>query len=183
METPGKPLQRLVLAALRAGTPGISPEFGAALAQAAAVCLDEQHHTSGVVLQVYGSFDQQFGLYWDDVSDQMRRSWADEPFATEQGAYAVAALLVLELTGLTVIEKSKKGTGFDYWLGEKGSAPLFQGKARLEVSGIRHADSGEVQARTRRKLDQTRRSDNYGLPALVVVVDFGSPVAHLVERQ
>jgi len=41
-----------------------------------------------------------------------------------------------------VIERSRKGTGFDYWLGsadEVGELP-FQNKVRLEVSGIGKAD-------------------------------------------
>ena len=45
----------------------------------------------------------------------------------------------------TVIHRSRKGTGFDYWLGdEKNEDELpLQSKARLEVSGIRRADAKE----------------------------------------
>jgi hypothetical protein len=45
-----------------------------------------------------------------------------------------AILLMRALTGYTVIERSRKGTGFDWWLGTEDN--LFQGKVRLEVSGI-----------------------------------------------
>jgi hypothetical protein len=47
-------------------------------------------------------------------------------------------MLIRQLTQFTVIERSRKGTGFDYWLGsedEAGELP-FQNKVRLEVSGI-----------------------------------------------
>ncbi|MFN6464941.1 MAG: hypothetical protein RMZ41_024410 [Nostoc sp. DedVER02] len=52
-------------------------------------------------------------------------------------------MLIRQLTEFTVIERSRKGTGFDYWLGseeETGELP-FQNKVRLQVPGIRKADT------------------------------------------
>ena len=70
-------------------------------------------------------------------------------FTTEQAAYGTAFLIIRELTDLTVIERSRKGTGFDYWLGtfDTDEGQLFQNKVRLEVSGIRKGDSSRVKAR------------------------------------
>jgi hypothetical protein len=123
------------------GFPHITPEGGALMAQAAIVCLDHEAHASSVRLVVYGSFTSAFRLSWSErVSEAMRRYWNDLEEATQQGAYAVAILLIRALTGYTVIERSRKGTGFDWWLGTEDN--LFQGKARLEVSGILRGGPG-----------------------------------------
>lgn len=74
--------------------------------------------------------------------------WNDEEFTTEQAAYGIAFLIVRELTDLTAIARSSKGTRFDYWLGTvdtMGEIP-FQNKVRLEVSGIRQGDGSRVKA-------------------------------------
>lgn len=78
-------------------------------------------------------------------------------------------------------QRSRKGTGFDYWLGDEADMP-FQNKARLEVSGIRNGDQKIIKARVREKLTQTEVSDKTRLPAYVVVVEFGRPVAEVRQR-
>ena len=96
-------------------------------------------------------------------------------FATELGAYGVAILLVERATNLTVFERSRKGTGFDYWLAPKGtSAPLFQDKSRLEVSGVLDGSHAEVKARMREKLAQLHRG-GVELPGFGIVVHFSAP--------
>jgi hypothetical protein len=49
------------------------------------------------------------------------------------GAVGVAVLLSKQLTGFTVIQRSRKGTGFDYWLGDEDELPL-QNKGRAATS-------------------------------------------------
>ena len=114
----------------------------------------------------------------------MRRSWNDAEYTTEQGAYGVAILLVLGLTEYTVIEKARKGPGFDYWLGraEDSEGLPFQNVSRLEVSGIRSGDDSFVRARVNEKLKQVAPSDSSDLPAYVVVVEFGSPLSQVVKK-
>jgi hypothetical protein len=57
--------------------------------------------------------------------------------ASEYGAYGVAITLALELTETAQVERSAKGTGIDYWLGDgRDERGIFQRTARLEVSGI-----------------------------------------------
>lgn len=109
--------QELVITDLAQGLPAITPSFGAALAEACAVCLEDAGHNQGVEITVDGDFNAKFNLYWQPVTEQMLRCWNDEEFTTEQAAYGIAFLIVRELTNLTVIERSSKGTGFDYWLG------------------------------------------------------------------
>src|ERR1051325_2687438 len=130
---------RLVLADLNKGLPAITAEFGASLAQAGAVCLADHGHPQGVELTVSGSVSATFNVYWPEVTDQMRRCWNDDEMRTEYGAYGIAVFLVEALARLAVMERAKRGTGFDYWLGETDRWP-FQRKAHLEVTGIRRGD-------------------------------------------
>ena len=55
--------QELVLTKLEEGLPAITPSFGAALAEACAVCLEDQGHLQGVELTVNGEFTARFRLY------------------------------------------------------------------------------------------------------------------------
>ncbi|HXG11135.1 MAG TPA: hypothetical protein VNK04_15350 [Gemmataceae bacterium] len=128
-----------------------------------------------------GAFRAEFCIEWSlDVTEAMRRYWADPEETTEQGAYGVAILLVRALTGLTVVERARKGMGFDWWLGSDDR--LFQGKARLEVSGIRAGSLRRINSRVKAKIRQTEQSDTSGLPAYIVVVEFGTPRARVVRR-
>lgn len=168
---------------LSQGCPGLTPVYSAALAEASAVCLASQGHDSGVVLEVTGDMTETLCLHWPEVTEQMQRCWHDEEYTTEQGAYGIACLLIQRLTPFTIIERSIKGTGFDYWLGDKAdpAALPFQRRVRLEVSGIRRGNANRIRARVEQKKRQTQRSDG-SLPAYVIVVEFSAPVATLVQR-
>jgi hypothetical protein len=163
---------------LREGLPGITPEFGASTAQAASVCLEGQGHSKGVELRI--SRSQVFAVHWTPATEQARRCWRDENEATQFGACGIAFLLTLSLTGFTVIERSRTGTGFDYWLGTDDE--LFQRKARLEISGILNGNKNTINLRVKQKLRQTDVSDNTRLPAYICVVEFGAPSAKVVEK-
>ena len=107
---------------LKKGLPGVTPVLGNFHAQACLVCFYERKHTSGVKLETKGTFASVFAVNWQDaITDQILQAWGDPEVATEQAAYGIAFLLVLKLTPFTVIRKSKKGTGFDYWLGEQST--------------------------------------------------------------
>lgn len=174
--------QTLHLSLLSEGGPGVTCAFGESLAQAAAVCLETQAHSPGTALSIDGDFEGAVSLLWNRVTNQMRRTLADIQEATELGACGVAILLIESLTSLRVMERACKGTGFDYWLGtEDSSGALFQGKKRLEVSGILRGDEARLRARVKEKLRQTDQSASV-LPAVVVVVEFSTPRSRLVER-
>lgn len=145
---------KLILTELSRKLPGITSAYGKTLAEAAAVCFEDQGHTVGKVLEVQGKFRAGYPVFWPPVTDQMTRCYADEQDTTELGAYGVAILLILDLTDLTVIQRSRKGSGFDYWLGtaEDSEGLPFQNKERLEVSGIRKGDNNDVKARVNQKL-------------------------------
>jgi glycine/D-amino acid oxidase-like deaminating enzyme len=172
---------RLNLNTLAEGAmPGLSSVYGAQLAQAAAVCLENREHKSGATFHLTGMKTAQFLMEWPALNDQARRSHNDLQEATEREAYGIAILIVCDLTGMVVVERSAKGLGFDYWLGndgeDDGGDELFAKRARLEVSGILSGSRSQAQARVRRKREQVKPSDHLA-PGYVAVVEFGTPIA------
>jgi hypothetical protein len=93
----------------------------------------------------------------------------------------VAILVAREITVAQVLERSAKGTGFDYWIGEDESLP-FRFRTRLEVSGILRGTRADVERRVEQKCRQTERSDSMQLDALVFVVEFSHPLAKVIKR-
>lgn len=178
-------IQVLSLQSLHQGLPAITPAFGAAIAEAGAICLTDEAHEPGVILEVEGEFSTRFQLDWQPVTEQARRCWNDEEYTTEQAAYGIAFLLILQLTDLTVIERSRKGTGFDYWLGSQDSTATlpFQRMARLEVSGMRKGNRSQINTRAKQKIEQTGASDTEGLPAYIIVVEFSRPISLVSAKQ
>ena len=129
-------MDTIQLSDIKQGTPGITPVEGANLYENCIVALHNSKHTSPVTIQMEGQRTEPFSLIWEDCfNDQLSRTYADEQSVTERAAVAVSTMLALSITGYTVIERSRKGTGFDYFLGDNQD-PLFIPKARLEISGI-----------------------------------------------
>lgn len=172
----------LNLATLAAGYPGLTPSAGETFAEAAAICLDWNQHTNGIRLQSSGHCDKIWPLIWNPVTNQMRRTWSDLSEATEKGACGIAILVAKEQTGFSVIERSRKGTGCDFWIGDD-DAFLFQNKARLEISGILKGDDKDVKKRANVKIKQTYQSDATKLPAYIIVVEFSRPISYFLERR
>ncbi len=170
----------LALARLAEGSPGITEAEGRRLAEAGAVCLSTSGHVDGALLNVNGSFTVACRLHWPEVHGQMLRSLSDMQEATERGACGIAIHLITELTEYHTIERARKGTGIDYWLGRKDDT-RWGLAARLEVSGILSGDEKAIQKRVKQKKGQTKRSDG-PLPAYVVVEEFSTPTATVVKR-
>lgn len=171
----------LHLSHLAGGVPALTQSILNTLAEAACVALSMHGHENPVTLHVSGGKQQNYSLHSFAVTDAMRRTYADAVECTEFGACGVAILLVLAETNYTVVQRSYIGTGYDYRLGQKDDF-LFQQTARLEVSGIGAGNEQEVKQRTRQKIAQTSISDNTNLPAVVVVVEFSTPMAEVTYR-
>ena len=163
------------------GLPAISPSFGKAIAEAAGVCLESQGHTQLTSIVVRGYIDDELRLSWPQINDQARRTWNDPEEATEYGSTAVAVLLARQELGYLAVERSSKGSGIDYWLGEESGALSFERKARLEVSGIRRGSDADIARRVRERLGRISRYAE-SLPAFVVVVEFSMPVAEVQRK-
>lgn len=174
----------LDLSELESGIPALTEALGRVHAESAAVCLSDRGHKAQVRLVVRKIDDPYFMLDWPDVTETMKRAYNDLQRATELGACGIAILLVRRVTGLTAIRASRKGNGFDYWLGPastEGRLP-FQDAARLEVSGLLHGTDAQFSTRVKQKLRQTEASDETRLPAYAIVVEFGHPQAEVSER-
>ena len=163
------------------GLPAITPSFGTALAEAAGVCLESQGHELLTQITIRGHVSVEHPLVWPRVTEQTRMTWNDPEEATEYGATGIAVLLARQELGYLVIERAPKGTGIDYWLGDESDALSLERKARLEISGIRNGSSNMVRNRVREKLQQTTPSDG-PLPAFVIVVEFGTPLAEVQRK-
>lgn len=161
--------------------PGLTPAAGNVLGESAAVCLEHNHHRSGATLEIGPGTSRSYRLDWPTVDDRQRRCYNDLQEATERGAYGIAILVCKEITGLVVVERSRKGTGFDYWLGKQDDDNMFSNKARLEVSGILAGTPADIRARLKQKKRQIGPTDNLA-PGYVAIVEFGQPAAHLEKK-
>jgi hypothetical protein len=161
------------------GMPGLTPAWGAVLAEAASVCLESQGHPVQVELRVNGFFEETFVLERLEVSRQMALSHQDEEEATELGACGIAILAVRNLMELVVLHRSRKGTGYDYWLGPERD-PLLQHGERLEVSGIRKGSEAAVKVRIAEKMKQIQRFRNAS-PGWIGIVEFSRPLLRLTR--
>lgn len=157
------------------GMPGITPAVGAVLVENCTVMLHEVGHKAPTPIAIYGMLEQTSQILWEDnYTEQMARAHADMQETTELAAACVSLAVTQQITGYTVIERSRKGTGFDYLLGE--DAEWFLPKARLEVSGIaKETLTNTIEGRFRQKSAQTSVSDNTNLPAYISIVEFSSP--------
>lgn len=176
-ETNGR--RRITLSSLRDGMPGLTPAWGGVMAEAASVCLESQGHSVRVELSTDGALEETVILKRLSVTPQMLLSHHDEEEATEHGACGVAILTVRVLLNLIVVRRSRKGTGFDYWLNSDEDS-LFQQGERLEVSGIRKGPEATIKARISEKIRQIQRFRG-GSPVLIAVVEFSRPLLRLVK--
>ena len=150
------------------------------MAHAGGVCLESQGHSRGIRLRITGYRENYYYLDWPDVTEQTLRCFKDVDEATELGAVGVGVLLAKQEIGFSVLARSRRGTGFDYWMGEETGLP-FEDKARLEISGIRNGNDRVVNARVQQKLKQVERSGQ-SPPAYVIVVEFGTPIAKCEKK-
>lgn len=97
--------------------------------------------------------------------------------AIEWGASALSIGIIRQELGFEVVERSRGGQGFDYWLAPKelqsDILALFKGSLwALEVSGLVSSRESATQARLRDKIQQLRAA---GLKqGLISIVNFGT---------
>ena len=77
--------KNMSLAALAEGMPGLTAASGQTLAEAAAVCLEDRKHKTGVCLPRAGLMTEDLHVEWLPVDDQNQRCYADMQEATESG--------------------------------------------------------------------------------------------------
>jgi hypothetical protein len=171
----------LILERLSDGYPALTPAAGGRLAEAASVALEIHKHLNPVSLTVRGVYTMECALEFLNTTEQLRRTYGDPDENTEEGACGIALLLLMNLTEHTVVRRSRKGTGVDYFLGDVNDF-LFQNTARLEVSGIGKGTEQEIKKRVKQKKEQTEQSDHLTIPVYVVIVEFSQPVTEIIFR-
>jgi hypothetical protein len=151
--------------------------------EACVVLLEELTHVTGVYMYVNGYVSGGYKLLWS--LKPIVNGWKQTQKLVENAATAIAFLLVAEETDYTIIEEASIGSGVDYWLGYKEGHALYDEdnfmNARLEISGVRD-NIAKIQGRVNTKLKQVTPTDSTGLPAYVVVAEFGTPTAVLVRK-
>jgi len=176
--------KELNISYIKNGFPGLSEVLSNMCYEACMVCLRRNGHSDGVSMQLKGLMEKRIPLrLFDYFDDRVERSWQDTGDAAEYGAICISSLLLIECIDYTIIERSRKGTGFDYWLGYDNDL-LFQNAARLEVSGIfKETENNTAEKRFQMKMKQTDKSDNYNIPAYISVVEFSNPKTIFDKKQ
>jgi len=165
----------------------LAPGYAAAMLEAAVVCFDDQNHESGISLPVTLT-DQgdknAILVHWNlEISENIRKSYQEPSRTTDYGAMCIAVLLSTVLVkNCNSVEPTVGNNGFDFYLCDEEDEYNFY-LARLEVSGIRkESKTNTIEKRVGVKKQQTRRSDNSGLPAYICVTEFGTPKASYVKK-
>lgn len=159
----------------------ILPNMYLYYAEAAAICFEENNFAGTVSLKIEQS-DKEIAVFhftWATVNQQVKDMHNDLIYETEYGAYCIAFLIIHHLTDYKVIRRSKRKTGFDYWLGKKETDYPFTDAARLEVSGILKGKNTEITQSIKAKKEQVKQSDSSQLPAYVIVTEFKQPISKI----
>lgn len=168
----------LVLSDLQKGMPGISPVEGAHLQENVVVALHNAGHHSLTTMTLSGITDKKIDIEWDEksVTDQILATHNDDQETIEFAAMGIGVLLTQYLTDYTIILRSRKGTGFDYKLGDKDFP--FTPTAILEISGLsKETDNNTLHKRAGEKRKQISQSDDLHLEEYISIVEFATPKA------
>jgi hypothetical protein len=174
----------LTLSNLKAVADGLSQVQCNFYSEACAVAFEKNNHISETKLTVDGVYKGSFQVVWEKATSLT--GWQDNDVIAENAAIAIACFLVTEVTEYTIVRQSIKGTGFDYWLGYKTEHPKFDPSnfllARLEISGIFHGTSTDLNSRVQKKLKQVDRSAKMKLPAFIAVTEFGNCKSYVATK-
>ena len=97
---------------IKAGFPGVSPVTAAHLYEAFMVCMNHHMHPQEVALSVDGQKESVVVKWENACDDTILRTYADMQYTTEHGAVCLSLMLTTAFTPYTIIERSRKGTGF-----------------------------------------------------------------------
>lgn len=166
----------VALSELSKGMPGITPAQGAFMQENVVVALCRAGHHCPTQVSLSGVARKDIDIIWDDgsLTEQMKAAHNDEQDNTEYAAVGVSALLTPYLTDYTIIQRSQKGTGYDYALAKKETPFVFA--ALLEVSGIfRETPDNTIVKRAAEKRKQIRKSEKMNLEEYISIVEFSTP--------
>ena len=155
---------------------------------AAVFLLHHHRHQSGLRCEIR-SLDESLHFarfeWTRPYSERMMNTFGDTVYAVEFAAEGIACLTVRATTNYTVIKRSQRNDGVDFWLAESDDIDTFtyQFAARLESKGISEArNPSDIKAKVYEGINQSKRSDKARLPAYIIVTDFGKPIIVMVQR-
>ena len=166
------------------GIEGISPTYGAYMAECAAVCFESQGHKSGVLLPYSdGQVTKYSVVEWThEVTDSIMDSHFDEKRTTDFGAMGVAVLLACNLTDYTHFKTSETSNGYDFLLRKKSADKNFL-NAKLEISGIRkETPQNTVKSRLSVKEKQILKNIDDDAICYVSIIEFSKPEAKFIKQ-
>jgi hypothetical protein len=179
----------LYLNSLSSGIPSLTAKKAGVHMEACIWCLLECDHSNGVILTVdEDNVYSKYKICWPEQEiniDDINRAYNKDD-GPEQGAEALAFLIIRERTDYTAIRRSTTLTGIDYWLDYKTESQnqLFStASARLEISGIlRQTPTNKLEYRSKKKVEQTKQSDHTSFPVYVVIVEFSQLRSKVIFR-
>ena len=166
------------------GIEGISPTYGAYMAECAAVCFESQGHKSGVLLPYSdGQVTKYSVVEWThEVNDSIMDSHFDEKRTTDFGAMGVAVLLTCELTDFRIFKTSETNNGYDFLLRNKSVDENFL-SGKLEISGIRkETPQNTVKSRLSVKEKQILKNIDDDAICYVSIIEFSKPEAKFIKQ-
>ena len=167
--------------------PALTNDFAGYLRQAILMCLQEHFHSSGVACSIKGlsrTIAAAEILWSGEFSTRIARLFGAPANAAEYAGEGIAILTILTTTDYTILERSNKGTGIDFWLGHRGasSEENFQRSARMEAKGRTRLDrESQIRSEVRKGLIQAGRSDDTNLPVYVILTEFSRPIIYMVQ--
>jgi hypothetical protein len=179
-----KTAQALQINALKEAFPNMSHVQCDFYAESCMVALENQGHKTGVLLKVEGDIESEFTLNWHAVAKLA--GWQEPRDLAENGAIAIAFLIVAQMTDYQVVQQAVIGTGFDYWLGIKEGNKDFDPdnflNASLEVSGINKGGRGKISQRIKQRLQRVGAYSLLNVPGYIAVTEFGEPISIIIEK-
>ena len=162
--------------------PGLTTGIASSLNEAARVCLSRHHDSPTGVDIHHGGDESTVSVDWQPPTTGEQRAFADSTRTTELGAEACALAAVELTTGLIAVERSRRGTGADYLVGDsEPDTDDAENLTRLEIAG---RDSISPASLERLLDDKTRQvvEGHDDRPGFAAVVGF-NPCAVRIGRQ
>lgn len=164
----------------------LTETFAAALVETCIWAFKHHGHAKGVGLRVeYKGESRALPVRWErDPGPNADKCYTDHDQVADDAACILALESIRLLTGKTGVERSAKGTRFDYYLStSEDDTLIFNDASFLEVSGIFGEKKGNtVQSRRNRKINRLEKPGGPGLSeqTYICIVELSTPWADVV---
>lgn len=163
---------------------GLSKSVSAFLFEAVTVALYLNKHQSGITLNVEGTYQEDFQIFWKTTpTEEILKNWTDKKETVEYASTAIAFLLLEELTDYCFFGRAAQDDVADYLLNKKGKSDTFEDNnplAYLEVSGIwKENKKNTLNMRFNLKKRNLEKQNPDNFPFFIIVAEFSIPKAKI----